>query len=532
MKVSGIPFRSTNKFSSLILDYLDQKNSLKDFYRYSPSIEGILEAANARQFEPEQRGLLADRLLSQYDEGGIDLKKSKLTATNIELLREENSLTITTGHQLNLMGGPLYSLYKILSVIKLTRVLNEQQQDFNFIPVFWMATEDHDFEEVDHFYFKGEKYQWNRDSKGAVGRLDNEGLGSILDQLKSELANYSGNAEKVIQLFTNSYLKQDKYANSCRTLYHQLFGDEGLVIIDGDDPELKRSFIPEFRKELSQFSTESSVNHQSEALGKSYKIQVNPRKINLFYLNEGRERIEFDGKDYILVDSKKKILDQDLIAELEEHPERFSPNVLMRPMYQEKILPNVAYIGGGGEIAYWLQLKANFDEFKLDFPVLLLRNSIVYLKEKESAIVNELQLDWQQLFEREGDLVKSWVTDQSSEELLIKKEISDFHDLWEGLKKKSLKEDASLGPHVEAQEVRLQKWLEALKDKLIRSQRRKNEVQVNKIKSLLAEIAPNGSLQERRESMIELLLIKGDQLVPELLEKMEVPTKEFLILEV
>lgn len=538
MKATHLPFSDTQYFSKLIVDYLEQPESLSEFYSHYSDLPSLKMAAKERKFSNEQRTLLIDRLKDQYKAGGIAIEKDAVFQEQIKLLSKENTFTVTTGHQLSLMGGPLYFLYKIISTVKLSRVLSNQYKEFQFLPVFWMATEDHDFEEVDHFNFRGKKYQWKRESTGPVGRLDTHGLEEVYKALVADLPDFSTHAEKIVALFKASYLAHSNYADATRQLVYSLFGKEGVLIVDGDDPFLKRSFIPEMKEELTNFSTEKNVLEQSTDLANNYKLQVNPRKINLFYIGENnekmatRERIEKTVGGYLLVDRKQEVSADDLFSELEKNPERFSPNVLMRPMYQEKVLPNLGYIGGGGELAYWFQLKKNFAHFNLQFPVLLLRNSCMYLNQEQSQLLQELKIGWRDLFMREGDLVKKWVIDQDEEIYVIQEEKDAFEALWEKLNKKSREEDPTLGPYVEAENARIQKWLSALSNKLIRSRRRKSDTSIRRIHTLKSQLFPDDSLQERKESMIELLLLEGYEMVPELIEKFDIPTNQFTILEV
>ncbi|MAY84469.1 MAG: bacillithiol biosynthesis cysteine-adding enzyme BshC [Flavobacteriales bacterium] len=532
MKLNKIPFHKTNSFTSLVLDYLDQKDQLKPFYKYFPSIENIAKAAKERSFSTEDRELLAERLLSQYQKDKVKLKTDSITLKQIESLKDKQSFTITTGHQLCLMGGPLYFIYKIAAIISLCKELNAAHTDHHFVPVFWMASEDHDFEEIDHFQYRGKKYQWNREAEGAVGRMDTNGLDEIYSQLEKDLAEFSSHANKILGLFKKAYLQSDKLSAATRVLVHELFADEGLLILDGDDVELKKSFAPYVRKELEEQLTEKHVNAQSEQLSTHYKLQVNPRKINLFYLaDKARERIESTTNGYALVESERRFTKEELLRELDDHPESFSPNVLLRPLYQEVVLPNLAYIGGGGELAYWFQLISNFEAFGVDFPILILRNSALYLDQKATKLYSELGLKHEDLFKRKGDLVKDWVIDQDNEDKLLKSEKEEINKLWEALKTKSLKEDPGLEKFIAAEEQKLQNWLDRLSDKLIRAQRRNSDTSVKKIEELHAKLFPNGKLQERSESMLELMMLLGDELVPTLIESFNLPTKEFLFLE-
>jgi len=346
----------------LICDYLDGKPELKSFYNRFPRLENFKAQINQKElsFSTENRKVLVSVLKSQYE----NIESSHITNQHIDSLKSENTFTITTGHQLNLFTGPLYFLYKIVSAINLSNELKTKYPEYNFVPVYWMATEDHDFDEINYFNFKGKKFQWNRDASGAVGELSMEGLDAVLDLFSQDLGSGT-HAEDLKTLFREAYLDHDNLADATRFLANALFKDYGLVIVDANDSDLKRLFIPQMETELqnqTSFDAVSKTNEALSSISKDYKIQVNPREINLFYLTKNlRERIVFQDAVYQVLNTNITWSKSEIEKELLAHPERFSPNVIMRPLYQEVILPNLCYIGGGGELAYWMQLKDYFE---------------------------------------------------------------------------------------------------------------------------------------------------------------------------
>ena len=236
-----ISYQDSGYFTPLRNDYLDQKNHLKSFYNRFPSIENFAAQIIEKQanYTDANRDVLVSVLKKQYKNVAV----SELTSENIEALAMSNTFTITTGHQLNLFTGPLYFLYKIISTINLTKELKGAYPDKNFVPIYWMATEDHDFDEINYFNFKGKKFRWNRESSGPVGRFSTEGLEDVFGVFASELG-IGKNAEELKTLFKNAYLKHDTLAEATRFLANDLFGSYGLVVLDADDKNLKRLFVP------------------------------------------------------------------------------------------------------------------------------------------------------------------------------------------------------------------------------------------------------------------------------------------------
>jgi bacillithiol biosynthesis cysteine-adding enzyme BshC len=392
-----------------------------------------------------------------------------------------------------------------------------------------MATEDHDFDEINYFTFKGRKFRWNKESSGPVGRLSTEGLEDFLEVYALELG-AGKNAETIKKLFQESYLNHSNLADATRFLANALFGEYGLVILDADDLDLKRTFIPYIKEELTIQTSYKKVLETIQEL-KNYTIQVNPREINLFYMEDNlRERIIFENEKYTVNNTQIEFSETEIIALLENHPEKFSPNVIMRPLYQEVILPNLCYIGGGGEIAYWLELKSFFDAVNVTFPILLLRNSALLATEKQAKKADKLGLSWSDLFSKQTDLVnqKTKLLDDFSIDLTIQKDFlkNQFHYL-HSLAQKT---DKSFLGAVKAQEAKQIKGLENLEKRLLKAQKKKHSDELERITNLQNELFPNKSLQERQTNFSEFYLENGDDLIQKLVKQLKPLDTEFEII--
>ncbi len=528
MPADCIPFKSTNYFSSLICDYLDVKSELKPFYNRFPNLENFKEQIEEKRLSVrmESRTTLVSVLKSQYQ----NVTVSSLTKQNIEVLKQEGTFTITTGHQLNLFTGPLYFLYKIISTINLTKELKAKYPDYNFVPIYWMATEDHDFDEINYFNFKGKKVQWNRDSKGAVGDLNTSGLEEVYKIFSSELGQ-SANADFLKDLFNKAYLNHKNLADATRYLANELFKDYGLVIIDANDTDLKRLFTPYVERELLKQVSYKSVIESNKGLENEYKIQVNPREINLFYLKDNvRERIVEKDEIYKVNDTNISFSRNEILEELKNYPERFSPNVIMRPLYQEVILPNLCYIGGGGELAYWLELKTYFETVDVPFPILLLRNSVLIKTEKQTQKLNKLNLSIGDLFLKQTDLVNKRVKEISKIDIDFTLQKEHLQEQFKNLYKLADQTDKSFVGTVAAQEKKQIKGLNNLEKRLLKAQKRKLSEQVERITSLQNELFPGQSLQERNLNFSELYLEFGEELIPKLIQELKPLKNEFLVL--
>ncbi|MGB5384828.1 MAG: bacillithiol biosynthesis cysteine-adding enzyme BshC [Lutimonas sp.] len=524
MTFSTLPHHKTGFSTKIIRDYLVQSENIKSFYHHFQTIGEFKAQIQEKQatYPEENRKTLVKSLRSQY----LKFSTSKLTELNIDLLSDSNTFTVVTGHQLNLFTGPLYFLYKITTAINLCKKLKKEYPGFNFVPVYWMATEDHDFEEINFFRYKNEKIEWKRNSGGPVGRLSNEGLDLVMSEFSSLLGK-SDHANELKNLFEKSYLEHTNLAGATRFLANELFGEEGLVIIDGDDESLKNLFRSYMREELLENTCSARVLDTSERLNKQYGIQVNPREINLFYIEDGlRERIVEEEGLYKVNGTNMTFTKEEILVELENFPQKFSPNVLMRPLYQEVILPNLCYIGGGGELAYWFQLKDFFNSQKIPFPILLLRNSALIITKKQSDKIKKLNISIEELFLSTHQLIKLKVKEKSSIKIDFSEQRAILEKMFANLEALSNQTDKSFLGAVKAQHKKQLNGLTNLEKKLLRAEARKQKEFVDRIELLKNELFPKGSLQERvvnfstfyeenGRSFIQLLIDTFDPLHPE-----------------
>ena len=526
---SSLPFKETGYFSNLICDYLDQKESLKPLYQNFSDLNGYKNqmALKKEVFTAESRSVLVASLNLQYKK----VEASELSLNNIQSLLNDNTFTVTTGHQLNLFTGPLYFLYKIVTVINLSKSLKKAFPENNFVPIYWMATEDHDFEEINYFNFKNQKVKWERSFGGGVGRLSTEGLNDVFEAFSKNLGE-SQFADELKSLFKKAYLEHDNLADATFYLANQLFSAYGLVILDADKSELKSLFSDTIKDELLNQTCFNAVSKSAEALSNlNYKVQVNPRPINLFYLKENlRERIVFEQNSYKVLNTSLVFTKDQILDEVDRYPERFSPNVLTRPLYQETILPNLSYTGGGGELAYWFEMNAYFEQRNVPFPILLLRNSVLAISEKQAQKITKLNLKAKDLFLNQDALLSKVIKEISDINIDFSEQKNNLQNMFSDLKQLALRTDKSFIGAVNAQEHKQLKGMTVLEKRLLKAQKRKYVDITERIKILQNELFPNQSLQERYLNFSELYLLYGSQLIPHLIKNLEPLTLEFSIL--
>ncbi len=527
-----IPYQDLRFYSSIIKDYLDRNEEVRPLYNRFPTLHNFEAQIQEKYAEWKEASTKRESLVEVLRDQYQILPEHEQLTSNIDLLSRDNTFTVTTGHQLNLFTGPLYFLYKIASTINLCRKLNETYSDKNFVPVFWMATEDHDFEEVQYFNFGDRKIVYDREAGGAVGRLENSGLDKVYDSFATLLGNHE-HAKHLKDLFKNAYLDHKNLAEATRYIAHELFGREGLVVLDADDARLKQHAIGHFQQDLLDNLAFEKVNETIEAFPPEYKVQVNPREINLFYLtDEHRGRIILEDDKYFVDGGDLAFAKAELLKELHEHPERFSPNVILRPLYQEIVLPNLCYIGGGGELAYWLELKSFFDASNITFPVLLLRNSVQIATRKELDKLSRLKLRPADLFHEEYKLEEQ-ITRQIShinidfepQKQHLKKQFADLYDLAE-------KTEKSFKTAVAAQEKKQINGLEHLEKRLLKAQKRKLADETERSLKLQNEWLPGGGLQERVTNFSFFYQNYGSDLIAKILEGLDPLDLRFTVIKI
>ncbi|HCN83765.1 MAG TPA: bacillithiol biosynthesis cysteine-adding enzyme BshC [Sphingobacteriaceae bacterium] len=529
MKSSCIDYQETGSFSPVITDYLEQDPKLAPFYNFAPTITGFQQLIEQRKTNKiaVNRDLLVQVLKEQY----LNNPASVQVNQNIELLSKENTYTITTGHQLNIFTGPLYFIFKIVTSINLANDLKKALPDYNFVPVYWMATEDHDFAEINHTYVDGRKLSWDMPATGATGRLNTESIAQVVKEYQNILG-ASDNAEKLSKIIGQAYNDHPLLADATRYLANALFEKYGLVILDADNKQLKQSFAAVIEQDIIGQNSFREINKSSEKLEKAgYKTGVNAREINFFYLDEGlRERIIYKDGKYNILNTSLSFSEEELRKEIHSNPEKFSPNVILRPLYQEMILPNLAYIGGGSEIAYWLQLKENFDFYNVSFPILILRNSALIADETIEAKLLKSDLTFKDIFKDLEILKKEWVMSHSEHDLTLNNEWKELQATFEKIKERSSKIDPTLAPSAEAVSARLHKVLLSLEKKLVRAEKRNYSTALSQIEGIKTKLFPGGSLQERKENFGLFYVTYGDEFIPELMKHFKPLDFKFTIL--
>jgi bacillithiol biosynthesis cysteine-adding enzyme BshC len=488
-----VAFKNTSAINPMVLDYLAGTENLNHFYTYEPNFIGIAKAIEGRSKHPVNRNILYNAIKNQY----ANIEVNEAVIRNLNLLLDENTFTVATGHQLNLFTGPLYFIYKIASAIKLAETLCSKNPDKHFVPVYWMATEDHDFDEINHTYVFDNRIEWYQNKKGATGKLTLENIEKALNQLQ-EILGTSSYATEIYEIISQAYLNKQSWADATKTLVNSLFGKYGLIIIDASVKELKSLFIPYLKDEINHNHAFLNVGETTQKLNKQYKTQVYTRPINLFYMVNGiRERIEEHNDGYQVLNTDIRFSKAEIESEIENNPQRFSPNVILRPVYQETILPNIAYIGGGAEVSYWLQFKLMFDKWKVFYPVVLLRNSFLWVEKSVERKINQLQLKPDELFLEKHDITKKHLMLDNAFEIFSQPATHQIESIYEEIGTAISKIDVTLETTVLAEKQKALNGIKLLEEKALKAAKRKNENVLTQINTVKDKLFPAQNLQER-----------------------------------
>ena len=513
---TNLSYNSTKFFNKIVNDYTQNNQQLIPFITDFPSKEAFAKKIKERKNIVCNRNILIEVLTHQYR----NISLNTLQNNNLNLLLQENCFTVTTAHQPNIFTGPLYFIYKIVHSIKLARELKDSFPEHNFVPIYYMGSEDADLDELGSFTIDGYKRTWQTKQTGAVGRmLVDDNFIKLINEVAHQI-NVLPFGKDLSQLFETCYAKGTTIQDATLKLVNHLFADVGLLIVVPDNALLKSTFNTVVAKEIIEQFSHKEVEVTNVELAKHYNIQAAGREINLFYLiDDKRERIEKTEEIFVIKSLEKTFTKKEILQELDTHPERFSANVILRPVFQETILPNIAFIGGGGELAYWMQLKKVFEATNTSYPILVLRNSFLLINNKQISKINKLGFTDAELFEQEEALIKKIVAKQSQNNWYIEEEVEKLKLIFNSLNNKANVIDTTLNDHVQSVLVNTQKKLKGIEAKMYRAEKRKFATQQEQVNSIKSSLFPNNNLQERVENFSSYYATYGKEFIITILNK-------------
>ena len=513
MKVQEIAAQSVPQFSKRDKSYLSSEGVFDDMLKYKFDYNSFSSVINEREKYPVNRNLLNEVLTDQYKNENT----SPLTQFHINKLKENNCFTVITAHQPSLFTGPLYYVFKILSTIRLCQKLEHDHLGNTFVPVFIIGSEDHDFEEINHLNIYGKRVEWKTNQIGSVGQFLLDGLQESFDDLNSILGK-KHNITDLVADMQNMINSSNNYNEFSFKLTKRLFDRFGLVVIRMSDERLKSAFTPVVEEEIFNTPSKTLVEaSQEEIIAKGFDKQAFARDINFFYVSKnGRNRIEKTNDGYQIVDTDLHFSEAEMKDEILKAPTRFSPNVIIRPLYQEFTLPNLAYIGGGGELAYWMERKSQFEHFNISFPLLIRRNSAVIIPQKPLQQAKDLGIDIPDLLKEEHLLVQQYLEASENPDFNLDQLKDDIEESFKKAEVTIQAIDNTLVKTAASEKVKAIKSVEHLESKLKKSLKQKEEVNINRLKKVRSKLLPSG-LQERHDNIFEYIAKDGEQLLDQLI---------------
>lgn len=527
MQIHKLDFSKVNALSKRDITYQNSTQKFREFLNFLPDLDGLKKAMEERNKFPVDRHLLINTLKAQYKQ----IKATDAQMHNLEKLGKENTYTIITAHQPALLTGPLYYIYKIFSAINLSEKLKSTYPDFDFVPVFINGSEDHDFDEIKSLHLFHKIITWQHKEGGPTGRFDLYGLQEVINEVASVLGE-NNHSVKMLSTFRECLQQSSNYNEFVFRLINQLFEQYGLIVANMDDASLKQAFVPVMKEELLSGISEKLIKPTQEKIAQlGFHSQAFSREINLFYMKDGlRERIIKDGKLFRINNTTLTFSEVEILNELNIHPERFSPNVVMRPLYEEYIFPNIAYIGGGGELAYWLERKEQFKHFNVFFPALIRRDSVLILHKPQADNLNKFNFAIDDIFLTEEQIINKYLTENVDVEINLSTQHESLNKIFDSIKILANKVDKSLIDYVGAEHLKTNKLLEQIESRIKRSVKKNEEVSLNQLKNLKTKLFPENGLQERHDNFLQLYNSMGDEFFTILKENLDPLDKNFKVL--
>lgn len=533
LSVRRVPFSRFESFPALFQDYSDHFERLSEFYAgdFRDRAERIRAVERTAAVERD-RATLVDVLLEQNERWGM----SAATRGNIEALRKDDTAAVVTGQQVGIFTGPLYTILKGITTIQLARQLSDESGRA-VVPVFWLGVEDHDFEEVAsvHLLRRNEpealRYAEAPDGPpGPVGRLRmSSEIDRLVDQI-DEILPPTDFKPEVMRVLREAYCSGETFGDAFARLLRAFLPDSGLVLLSSDDARLKRLVAPLYQREIvDPEALSAEVGGVSTRLAERYHQQVHVTPTNLFLLDDGgRYPIDFDGDRFRLRGVDQAFSADDLLKLLDDHPERFSPNVVLRPLTQDTLLPTAAYVGGPGEISYFAQYGAAYEWADVPMPLIYPRASVTLVESKVEKVLEKYDLDVPDFGDDVDRLFQRVVVDAMDVDLdrLFQGASGPLHESVNTVKQSLEALDPTLGKAAEATRSALMGEFEKLKGKAVRLEKKNKEVIRNQLAKAHANLYPNGILQERALSLVYFLNKYGLSLTDALAASLSTDTTE------
>ncbi len=539
-----VNFRDIPGHENIFLDYLYEFENVSRFFKtnFRSKDEFLNTFKSVSESNKTNRADLVKIIKSQYS----NFSPSEKTSHNLDLLKSNKTLAVVTGQQIGILGGPLYTFYKIVTVVKLSKYLSERYDNFNFVPVFWIEGDDHDFNEIRHVNLINDKndlqiFNYGNEvsedeDRNSVGFMKiDESIKQFFDEIKSNIRNTEFTSGILTRL-KSYYATGRSLKEAFKELIFWLFDKEGLIIFDPQDKSIKEMLKPIFKNELDNFRkhTETMVSVSAE-LEDIYHAQVKVRPVNLFYNTDGgRFLLDPVDNEFRLHKRRKRFSYDELMNLIETEPEKFSPNVLLRPICQDYILPTAFYIGGPSEIAYFAQVLPLYDFFNVQSPIVYPRSSATILEKNIGSIIEKYNLAISQVFWDPEDLKKHVLASLTNITVddIFTESTEKIDTALDQLKEKLFEFDKTISDASTKYRQKILNYIEELKGKAVDSQKKKHETTLRQIDKLSSTLFPNANLQERQLNFIYFANKYGTEILDKVFDEIEINKFEHQIISI
>ncbi len=532
MDIAALPY-----FTPLVKDYLTRfaETPVEDFFSIAPDapmepMQRLIEAriSHERSLNSDHRATVVAAIRAYHQTLG---QIGTAVAENIELLESPDTLAIVTGQQTGVLDGPLYTFYKAFTAVELARSLRERFPGQSFVPVFWLETEDHDLEEILSVQvLNGEgklesiRYmpaalaaspdvQWRKQAGPTM--LEEAPLLEFFEKLRSALQGTDFSAE-VFDLMQRCYAPSATFAQAFASLLLCYFAEDGLLIMDANSKELKSLSKDLFRREIETSPQLSEkIVLQSVKVEETYHAQIKPRALNLFYVDESgdrlpmmeREKTAGSDREFFFKGSRQTFTLAALLLALEEHPERFSPNVVMRPLYQDTLLPTAAYIAGPGEMAYFAQLRPAYEWAALPMPLIHPRVTATLIEERLERVFDKFHIAPEDILSDAHGQNTALLDTMIETELAprFEKVLTEMDASLESLRQNVSQADPTLDGALTSLKGKVLTAVRDFEGKTLAAERKRHATTKAQLDKVLAALLPSGELQERKLNLVYFL---------------------------
>ncbi len=536
----SIPAKRLPHLPRLADDYFHDYGKVREFF------DGDFRDAAAYERQTERtltRRLPRAELAAILREQNQNYGCGPLTLRHIEALEREQACAVVTGQQAGLFSGPLYTIYKALTAIKLAERLSRNGPG-KYVPVFWPASDDHDLAEIDHIVLLDKD---NRLEEVRCGMPPGEprvpasaldlppGIADCLLRL-ADLTPPSEFKADIIAALSDAYRPGRGWVEAFGRWMTRLFRSRGLIFIDAADPRLKKMGGEVFDREIAEGSASTppalAASRGLHDAGYESQVHLHEGILNVFYAERERRSIQWDGRTFGITEPRQTFSKDGLLGLAKEKPFLFSPNVLLRPIYQDSLLPTVAYVGGPGEIAYFAQMKGVYEKFGLPMPVIYPRKSLTVVESKIGRVLAKHRLDIPDLWGGADGIIQSLGESRVPEPLAraVGLAVSHVEQDFEPIVRDAAAFDPTLKESAEVSRGKMVQQLRFLEKKMVQAAKKQNEIAVGQIRKAGDHLYPHGHLQERVLNIVPFLLKYGPGFVDRLDEALDLDVHDHQVL--